>query len=261
MTSSNTKRQILIGCVNDNIIANCISNGSNYGTRSDRSSRNISIISIITAINSFVSTFFVYCNIGIFSETISAIILQYITFYILAIVAFLTENTLGKFSDGLLIIIRRRSISIEALATLGKGNVASLHSSRRSRQAFSNGYAAFKVRVTGHIPQLVRQGVQHFTDIVFIYRSITFSQAFSNAVVAGVKHHLGAGLGIKNLHIATDNSARRSISMLIPNLGNAFGIGNLNRIIVVYSDDAGRCTVFAANKTAQMGHAIIVAVA
>ena len=49
--------------------------------------------------------------------------------------------------------------------------------------------------------------------------------------------------------------------MLIPNLGNAFGIGNLNRITIVYSDDAGRCAVFTANKTAQMGHTIIVAVA
>ena len=107
----------------------------------------------------------------------------------------------------------------------------------------------------------MRQGVQHFTDIVFICSSITFSKAFSNTVVAGVKHHLGAGLGIKNLHIATDNCARSSVSMLIPNLGNAFSLSNLNRIAVIYSDDTCRCAVFTTNKTAQMGHAIIIAVA
>ena len=101
------------------------------------------------------------------------------------------------------------------------------------------------------------QGVQYFADIIFLCSGITFGKALADAVVAGVKHHLSAGLGIKNLHIATDNCARSSISMLVPNLGNAFSLSNLNRITVVYSDDASRCAVFTANKTAQMGHAII----
>ena len=158
-------------------------------------------------------------------------------------------------------IVRRRSIGIEALATLGKGDVTSLHRSRRRSQTLSNGYAAFKVAVACHVPQLVCQGVQHFTDIVFICSSITFSQAFSNTIVTGVKHHLGAGLGSKNFNIAADNSARSSISVLIPDLGNAFSLSDLNRIIVLHADDTSRCAVFSPDKAAKMRHSIVTAIA
>ena len=101
------------------------------------------------------------------------------------------------------------------------------------------------------------QGVQHFTDIIFLGSGITFGKALGNAVVAGIKHHLGAGLSIKNLYITADNSARRSISMVIPNLGNAFGIGNMDRIVIIYLDNAGRCLILTANKAAQMRNAIV----
>ena len=128
----------------------------------------------------------------------------------------------------------------EALATLGKGNVASLHRSRRSRQTFSNGYAAFKVAVPGHIPQLVCQRIQYFADIIFLCSCITFGKALADAVVAGVKHHLGAGLSIKNLNITADNVTRCSIIMLIPYLGNTFGISNMDRIAIIYLNNTGR---------------------
>ena len=84
------------------------------------------------------------------------------------------------------------------------------------------------------------QGVQYFTNIIFLCSGITFCKALGNTVVAGIKHHLGAGLSIKNLNITADNSTRCSIIMLIPYLGNAFGIGNMNRIVIIYLNNTGR---------------------
>ena len=138
------------------------------------------------------------------------------------------------------LIVLLRSIVIESLATLGKGNVAGLHSYGGSSQAFGNRYAACKVAVACHVPQLVCQRIQYFADIIFLCSGITFGKALGNTVVSGIKHHLGAGLSIKNLNITADNVTRCSIIMLIPYLGNTFGIGNMNRIIIIYSDDTGR---------------------
>ena len=101
------------------------------------------------------------------------------------------------------------------------------------------------------------QRIQYFADIIFLCSCITFGKALADAVVAGVKHHFCAGLGIKNLNITADNVTRCSIIMLIPYLGNTFGIGNMNRIIIVYSDDTGRCLILATYKAAQMRNAII----
>ena len=101
------------------------------------------------------------------------------------------------------------------------------------------------------------QGVQYFADIIFLCSCITFGKALADAVVACVKHHFCAGLGIKNLDITTDNGTRRSIIMLIPYLGNAFSIGNMNRIAVIYLDNTGRCLILTAYKAAQMRNTII----
>ena len=101
------------------------------------------------------------------------------------------------------------------------------------------------------------QGVQYFTDIIFFCSGITFGKSLADAVVAGVKHHFCAGLGIKNLNITADNSARCSIIMLIPYLGNTLGIGNMDRIAVIYLNNTGRCFILTADKTAQMRNAVI----
>ena len=101
------------------------------------------------------------------------------------------------------------------------------------------------------------QRIQYFANIIFLCSGITFCKALGNTVVAGIKHHLGTGLSIKNLNITADNVTRCSIIMLIPYLGNTFGIGNMNRIIIVYSDDTGRCFILTAYKAAQMRNAII----
>ena len=107
----------------------------------------------------------------------------------------------------------------------------------------------------------MRQGVQHLADIVFLGSGITFGKALADAVVAGVKHHLSAFLSTENLYVTADNCARRSISMLIPNLSNALGICNMDRIAVLNRNNAGRCLILAANKAAQMRNAIVVTIA
>ena len=101
------------------------------------------------------------------------------------------------------------------------------------------------------------QGVQYFADIIFICSCITFGKALADAVVAGVKHHFCAGLGIKNLNITADNVTRCSIIMLIPYLGNTFGISNIDRIAIIYLNNTGRCFILTADKTAQMRNAVI----
>ena len=150
-----------------------------------------------------------------------------------------------------------RSIVIEALASLGKGNVASLHGSRRSSQAFGNRYTALKVAVACHIPQLVCQRIQYFADIIFLCSGISSVKALGNTVVAGIKHHLGAFLGIKNLYITADNSSRRCVSMVIPHLGNTLSVCYMDRIVIIYLDNAGRCLILTADKAAQMRNTVI----
>ncbi len=155
------------------------------------------------------------------------------------------------------LIVLLRSIVIESLATLGKGNVAGLHSYGGSSKTFGNRYAACKVAVACHVPQLVCQRIQYFADIIFFCSGITVIKALADAVVAGIKHHLAACFSIENLYITADNSTRCSIIMLIPYLSDTFGIGNMNRIVIIYLNNTGRCLILAAYKAAHMRNTVI----
>ena len=203
---------------------------------------------------------------GILCESVYVIFPQDAGSHIILVVCPVARNGIAEFRNCLASRnITGRRIGVEALAILPgsrtgsrEGDVARLLRHAGSRQAFGNPDCAGQMAVRMvRIPQLVRQFVQHFADMVLRTGAVAVREPFRDSLAVRQQRNGGVFRGTGNLEIAASDGFRRRTVMLVDNRRVTTVIGNRNRSLVILENDAGRRRTTAARQLMDMGNSVI----